>query len=85
MGPYQPAISTGPYAHVRHPNYLGDLTLILGAPLALGCWWGLVVFALVIPAVVWMIFDEEKFLKENLPGYIEYTRKVRCRLVPYLW
>jgi protein-S-isoprenylcysteine O-methyltransferase Ste14 len=78
-------ISTGPYALVRHPNYAGDLILILGAPLALGSWWGLIVFALMIPAMVWMIFDEERFLKRNLPGYIEYTYKVHYRLIPHLW
>ncbi len=78
-------ISTGPYALVRHPNYVGDLTLILGAPLALGSWWGLLVLALFIPALVWMIFDEEKFLKENLPGYTAYTQKVHYRVLPYIW
>jgi protein-S-isoprenylcysteine O-methyltransferase Ste14 len=78
-------ITTGPYALVRHPNYVGDLCLVLGAALALGSWWGLVVFALLVPAMVWMIFDEEKFLKKNLPGYLEYTQAVHYRLVPYLW
>ncbi len=78
-------ISTGPYALVRHPNYVGDLTLILGIPLTLGSWWGLVMIPLMIPAMVWMIFDEEKFLKKNLPGYVEYTQKVHYRLIPYLW
>jgi protein-S-isoprenylcysteine O-methyltransferase Ste14 len=73
-------ISTGPYAFVRHPNYVGDLTLVIGAPLALGSWWGLVIFALLIPAMVWMIFDEEKFLKKNLPGYVEYTQQVHYPL-----
>ncbi len=78
-------ISTGPYALVRHPNYVGDLSLVFGASLALGSWWGLVIVALMIPAMVWMIFDEEKFLKNNLPGYVEYTQKVHYRLIPYLW
>jgi protein-S-isoprenylcysteine O-methyltransferase Ste14 len=45
-------ISSGPYELVRHPNYVGDLTLMIGIPLALGSWWGLVIFALVIPAMV---------------------------------
>jgi protein-S-isoprenylcysteine O-methyltransferase Ste14 len=78
-------ISTGPYALVRHPNYAGDLTLIFGAPLALGSWWGLAFFVLMIPAMVWMIFEEERFLKVNLPGYLEYTQKVHYRLVPHIW
>ena len=78
-------ITTGPYALVRHPNYAGDLLLVIGAPLALGSWWALLFFVLLIPAMVWMIFEEEAFLKKNLPGYIEYTQKVHYRLVPYLW
>ncbi|MEL7565645.1 MAG: isoprenylcysteine carboxylmethyltransferase family protein [Dehalobacterium sp.] len=81
----QKVVTTGPYALVRHPNYVGDLTLVLGIPLALGSWWGLVVFVLMIPAMVWKIHDEEKLLKKDLPGYVEYTQKVRYRLVPYLW
>jgi protein-S-isoprenylcysteine O-methyltransferase Ste14 len=81
----QKVISTGPYALVRHPKYVGDLALIIGMPLALGSWWGLIIVALGIPGLVWRIFDEEKLLKKELPGYIEYTQKVHYRLVPYLW
>jgi protein-S-isoprenylcysteine O-methyltransferase Ste14 len=78
-------VTTGPYTIIRHPNFLGDFLMILGIPLALGSWWGLVVFALIIPALVYMIHDEERFLKENLPGYREYMTKVPRRLIPYLW
>ena len=78
-------ITTGPYALVRHPNYAGDLLLVIGAPLALGSWWALIFFVLLIPAMLWMIFEEEAFLKKNLPGYLEYTQKVYYRLVPGLW
>ncbi len=46
---------------------------------------GLAVFVLLLPAMVWMIFDEEKFLKKKLPGYAEYMHKVHYRLVPYVW
>jgi protein-S-isoprenylcysteine O-methyltransferase Ste14 len=81
----QKVISTGPYALVRHPKYVGDLFLVISIPLALGSWWGLVFIALVIPALAWRILDEEKLLKKDLPGYVEYTQKVRYRLVPYLW
>ncbi len=78
-------ISTGPYAVVRHPMYVGLLFMGIGAPLALGSWWGLVVFALTTPILVWRILDEEQLLRNDLPGYREYTQKVRYRLVPYLW
>ena len=64
---------------------MGDLFLVFGVPLALGSWWGLVIFALLIPMMIWMIHDEEKFLKKELPGYVEYTQNVHYRLVPYLW
>jgi protein-S-isoprenylcysteine O-methyltransferase Ste14 len=48
-------------------------------------WLGLLIVALTIPALVWRILDEEKLLKNDLPGYAEYLEKVRYRLVPYLW
>ncbi len=81
----QKVISTGLYAYVRHPKYMGDIILIVGIPLALGSWWGLAFLLLVVPALAWRILDEEKLLKKDLPGYLEYTQKVRYRLVPYLW
>ncbi len=81
----QQVISTGPYARVRHPKYVGDLFLVIGIPLALGSWWALVFVVLVIPGLVWRILDEEKLLAKDLPGYAEYEQKVRYRLVPYLW
>jgi protein-S-isoprenylcysteine O-methyltransferase Ste14 len=81
----QKVITTGPYAIIRHPKYVGDLVFIIGIPLALGSWWGLLVLALTIPGLVWRILDEEKLLKKDLPGYVEYTQKVHYCLVPYLW
>jgi protein-S-isoprenylcysteine O-methyltransferase Ste14 len=59
--------------------------MVLGVPLALGSWWGLTVIALVMPVLIWRILDEEQLLKKDLPGYTEYTHKVRYRLMPYLW
>jgi protein-S-isoprenylcysteine O-methyltransferase Ste14 len=81
----QKVISTGFYALVRHPMYMGVLVMMIGVPLALGSWWGLVILALITPVLLWRILDEEKLLKKDLPGYREYTQKVRYRLVPYLW
>ncbi|MCO1660814.1 methyltransferase family protein [Pseudonocardia humida] len=81
----QRVISTGPYAVVRHPNYGGDLLLVVGAPVALGSWWGLLPAALFLPALVWMIRAEERFLEGGLSGYRDYEMKVRFRLVPHLW
>jgi protein-S-isoprenylcysteine O-methyltransferase Ste14 len=81
----QTVISTGPYALVRHPMYVGVLILVVGVPLALGSWWGLAIIALTVPVLMWRILDEEKLLRNELAGYGEYTRKVQYRLVPYLW
>jgi protein-S-isoprenylcysteine O-methyltransferase Ste14 len=82
----QKVISTGPYAIVRHPMYVGVLIMMTGVPLALGSWIGLAFLAIIIlPGLAWRILDEEKTLKKDLSGYIEYTHKVRYRLVPYIW
>lgn len=81
----QKVISTGPYALVRHPMYVGVLVMVIGVPIALGSWWGLTVLALTVPLLMLRILDEEKLLKQDLPGYTEYAQKVRYRLVPYLW
>ena len=81
----QRVITTGPYALVRHPMYAGVLVMVMGVPLALGSWWGLAIIALVVAGLAWRIIDEEKLLKKELPGYVEYVQKVRYRLVPYLW
>jgi protein-S-isoprenylcysteine O-methyltransferase Ste14 len=81
----QTVISTGPYAVVRHPMYAGVLPVLIGTPLALGSWSGLGALSFFMPALIWRLLDEERFLHKNLPGYTEYTRKVRYRLVPCIW
>jgi protein-S-isoprenylcysteine O-methyltransferase Ste14 len=81
----QTVISTGLYALVRHPMYVGGLLMFVGMPLALGSWWGLLVLAVMMPALLWRIVDEEKFLTKNLPGYAEYKTKVSWRLIPRVW
>jgi protein-S-isoprenylcysteine O-methyltransferase Ste14 len=81
----QKVISTGPYALVRHPMYVGVLILLLGIPLALGSWWGLAILVVAVPGLIWRILDEETLLKQDLPGYADYTQKVHYRLVPGLW
>jgi protein-S-isoprenylcysteine O-methyltransferase Ste14 len=78
----QKLISTGPYAIVRHPMYSAALIMSLGIVLALGSWVGLLALVPGILVVVWRFLDEEKFLHKDLPGYTEYTRKVRWRLIP---
>ena len=81
----QPVVSTGLYGVVRHPMYSGALLLLFFTPLALGSYRGLLVGVAMLPALIWRLLDEERFLKLNLPGYAEYCRKVRYRLVPGTW
>jgi protein-S-isoprenylcysteine O-methyltransferase Ste14 len=81
----QTVVSTGPYAIVRHPMYAGALLVFIGAPLALGSWWGLLFIPAFIAWFAWRLLNEEEFLHQNLRGYAEYAHKVRYRLVPYLW
>ena len=85
LAPNQKVISTGPYAVVRHPMYAGALVMLLGIPIALGSWWGLLVLVSMMPALIWRLFEEEKFLARNLAGYAEYQHKVRYRLMPLVW
>ena len=81
----QKVISTGPYAIVRHPMYASASLYLFGTPLALGSYWGFVPIAAMMPFLVWRLFDEERFLAKNLPGYTEYQKRVRHRLVPFVW
>ena len=81
----QTVISTGPYALVRHPMYAAALLMLLGIPIALGSWWCALVLLALIPALGWRLIDEERLLLRDLDGYAEYRRKVRWRLIPYIW
>ena len=81
----QPVVSTGPYAYVRHPMYSGALLLLAAMPLALGSWLSVLLIVPFFPVLAWRILDEEDFLRKNLPGYAEYMRRVRYRLVPQVW
>jgi protein-S-isoprenylcysteine O-methyltransferase Ste14 len=81
----QRVIDTGPYALVRHPMYASALLYMLGTPLALGSYWGLLPFVALIPLLMWRLDDEEKMLTSDLKGYAEYRQRVRYRLVPGLW
>jgi protein-S-isoprenylcysteine O-methyltransferase Ste14 len=77
----QRVVTTGPYALVRHPMYAGAFLYLLGMPLALGSYWGLVVLVPMMAAIIWRLFDEEAVLARGLPGYANYLRSVRWRLI----
>lgn len=81
----QPVISTGLYGVVRHPMYVGALIMMVGMPLALDSYWGLVAIVPGMAVLALRIDDEEKMLRQELDGYSEYTQKVRYRLVPGVW
>ena len=85
LAPGQKIISTGPYAFVRHPMYAGGLLMLIGMPIALGSWWGLLVIAAMMPVLMWRLLEEEKFLSRNLAGYAAYKHKVRYRLILLVW
>ncbi|OBJ03113.1 isoprenylcysteine carboxylmethyltransferase family protein [Mycobacterium sp. 1465703.0] len=81
----QTVISNGLYRYVRHPMYVGNVIMMIGIPLALGSYWGLL---FVIPGtfvLILRILDEEKLLTRELPGYPEYAQRVPYRLVPRVW
>jgi protein-S-isoprenylcysteine O-methyltransferase Ste14 len=81
----QTVISTGPYAIVRHPMYLGALLMYLASPLALGSYWALIPALLTIPILVARILNEEKVLARELTGYREYMQTTRFHLIPGIW
>jgi len=81
----QRVVATGPYAVVRHPMYASALLYLLGTPLALGSYWGLLGLAFMLPFLLWRLLDEERLLARELPGYTDYQARVRYRLVPFLW
>ena len=81
----QKVISSGPYAHVRHPMYLGLILMFVFSPLALGSWVAVISALFIIPFVVARMLDEEKVLIKELNGYQDYLQRVKYRLIPGLW
>jgi len=78
-------IDTGPYSIVRHPMYAGSIPLVLGLPLWLESYAVALAGILVCIVMSIRIRIEESFLKRTLPGYEDYLRRVRWRLIPGIW
>ncbi|MFZ0575661.1 MAG: isoprenylcysteine carboxylmethyltransferase family protein [Candidatus Cybelea sp.] len=78
----QRVIATGPYAIVRHPLYVALAVTTLGMALALGSYWATLLVVPTVALLVWRLADEEAYLVDNLPGYSEYEKQVRWRLLP---
>lgn len=81
----QKVIDTGLYGVIRHPMYTSTILMFVSIPIVLGSWLSLVCFAFYPIIIVIRIFDEEKLLKTELEGYVEYTQKVKYRLIPFIW
>jgi protein-S-isoprenylcysteine O-methyltransferase Ste14 len=77
--------STGWYGFVRHPMYFGNVIMMIGVPLALGSYWGLLIVIAGLLVLALRINDEELLLTQELAGYRDYMQKVHYRLVPYVW
>jgi protein-S-isoprenylcysteine O-methyltransferase Ste14 len=75
----------GPYEYVRHPGYAGALLYMLATPLALGSWWTYIPVAIYVGVVVARTYMEDKMLQAELTGYPKYAKRIRFRLVPYIW
>ncbi len=81
----QKVISTGLYGIVRHPMYSGGVLLFMSVPLLLGSMYGLAIGALLIIVVAARSIGEEKMLRRELDGYDQYMKKVKWRLIPFLF
>ena len=81
----QKVIDTGLYGAVRHPMYLSTLLLFLSMPLVLGSLFSFAVMLFYIPLIAKRIQNEEQVLLEGLPGYADYRKKVKYKVIPFLW
>ena len=81
----QKVVDTGLYALVRHPMYMATILLFMMMPLVLGSWYALIPFAFYPAIIIIRLRDEEKLLTRELPGYEEYKKKVKYRILPFIW
>lgn len=78
-------VSTGVYGFVRHPMYLGGTLLFIGTPMLLGSIYGIIIGLAMIFLLAGRIIGEEKMLLDELEGYLDYKKKVKYRLIPFIW
>lgn len=81
----QCVIDTGLYGIVRHPMYFAVSLLYIAIPLVLGSWWALLLMSPCVLLLGARIKNEEQVLRQGLSGYIEYTERVRYRMIPFVW
>ncbi|MBQ4066705.1 MAG: isoprenylcysteine carboxylmethyltransferase family protein [Clostridia bacterium] len=81
----QKVVDTGLYGIVRHPMYVVTVWLFLSIPLVLGSLWSLLCFLPYVPVIIIRICNEEKVLEAGLNGYSDYKKRVKYRLIPFIW
>lgn len=81
----QKVVETGPYAVVRHPMYAATVMMFLSVPLVLGSFCALAIFLFYLPVIAARIKREERLLEQELAGYYGYKKKVKYRLLPFIW
>lgn len=81
----QKVVDTGLYGIVRHPMYSATILLFLMIPIILGSWYALIVFAFYPAIIIVRLKDEEALLTRELAGYEDYKKKVKYRLLPFIW
>lgn len=81
----QKVVDTGLYGIVRHPMYAVTVWLFLSIPVVLGSWWSLLCFVPYIAVIAVRIVNEEKVLAKGLDGYAEYKKRVKYRILPFVW
>ena len=82
---HQTVVDTGLYGIVRHPMYAVTVFLFLSIPVVLGSWWSLLCFSPYVAVIAVRILNEEKVLENGLNGYTEYQKRVKYRLIPFIW
>jgi protein-S-isoprenylcysteine O-methyltransferase Ste14 len=78
-------VDTGPYRYIRHPGYLAGIMVGLFFPFMLGSWWAFIPVGIMVIFIIIRTALEDNMLKNELPGYFEYTQKTRYRLLPGIW
>ena len=81
----QKVVDTGLYGIVRHPMYMATILLFLMIPLILGSWYALIAFAFYPIIIILRLKNEEALLTRDLPGYAAYKKKVKYRIIPFIW
>ena len=81
----QTVVSTGPYHYARHPMYSAFVLLVVGTPLLLGSWHGVLVGLILVGMVARRAVLEERLLRKELKKYDLYIAQVKYRLIPHVW